>query len=36
MAEKLRESAGGILREVSGLAVFGIGLLLLLAFASCR
>ena len=34
MAEKVRESAGGVLREVSGLAVFGIGLLLLLSFAS--
>jgi len=34
MSEKLRESAGNMLREVSGLAVFGVGLLLLFSFGS--
>ena len=34
MLEKLRESAGDILREVSGLALVGVGLLLLCSFFS--
>jgi S-DNA-T family DNA segregation ATPase FtsK/SpoIIIE len=34
MAEKVRKAAGSVLREVAGLAVFGVGLLLLLSFAS--
>jgi S-DNA-T family DNA segregation ATPase FtsK/SpoIIIE len=34
MSEKARKAAGNILREVAGLAVFGVGLLLLFSFAS--